>query len=475
MRTSSGVSGFDSFLEGGFPRGASIILQGPSGVEKELFYIQYILKGLRSGEKVIVILSSKSPERLLKRLMEHGIDVKKVLSEKQLTIIDWYSHKIESIKDIKDEGPILRCSADIKNVSIALGKVLSRIGEGNVRAVVEILSPALSSYTLEEVYKFAQGCKARFDQKNTTALFLLEKEMHDKPTMSSLQQPFDGVVDIMREKKDDSIVRKIGIPSMKDSELPAKYEILSLGRNEVWVGKEKELTVECPKCGASNTKSQERCPFCKLEIKKFLERLAMIDKQIKLNPKNPNAWFSRGMTLSDMGLLDKALRCFETALKLDEKRKSAWNAKADIFTKMGKHEDAAKSYKKALDIAANQINGKTGEALVEEKAVEDILQDLMKDEVENRYMKDFLIYEDRIKKNRNDVGAWFSKSIILIKMGKYKEAMDSLHQVTRIDLKYPEVWTAKGEVYTKLGDHKKAALCYQRVRHRLRTGGGRSR
>jgi KaiC/GvpD/RAD55 family RecA-like ATPase/Flp pilus assembly protein TadD len=469
MSTTSGVGGFDSFLVGGFPKGASIILQGPSGAEKELFCLQFVVEGLRRGESVIVILSSKSPKKFLKMLSEHGIDIEKVLKEKKIIIIDWFSHKIESIKDVQDEGVVLRCSADLKNVSIALGKALSKVKGDKVRAVAEILSPALSTYTVQEVYKFAQGCKAKLDLKNTTTLFLLEMEMHDRVTISSLQQPFDGVVEIIREKVEDRIVRKIGVLSMKDSDVPSRYEVLNLDRNEVWVGEKKEAIMDCPKCGASIAESAERCPSCKLEIKKFIDRLSMIDRQIKLNPRNPNAWFSRGMTLADMGSLEKALKCFETALKLDDKKKSAWNAKAEIFTKMGKHEEAARCYKKALELASGDMEGKVGESFVEEKAVEDILQDLMKDEMENRYLKDYVIYDDRTKRDKNDIDAWFLKAAILTKMGKYKDAMNSLHQVTRIDLKYPEVWTAKGEVYSKLGDHKKAALCYQRAQEHLDT------
>ena len=41
MRTASGVPGFDALVQGGFPEGASVVVQGPAGVEKDAFLFQF--------------------------------------------------------------------------------------------------------------------------------------------------------------------------------------------------------------------------------------------------------------------------------------------------------------------------------------------------------------------------------------------------------------------------------------------------
>jgi len=463
MRVKSGVEGFDAFLDGGFPKGSSIILQGPSGVEKELFYMHFLKEGFDSGESIIVVLSTKSPEKFKYRLSAMGLNIDELLEQKRLAIIDWYSHKIELIRDVQDEGSVLKPSADLTNVSIALEKALSRVEGKGVRAVVEVLSPALKSYSLEDVYKLAQGCIAKLDKRGATSLFLLEKEMHDSVKISTLQQPFDGVVDIVREKVGDNIERKIGILSMKDSDIPSSYEVLSVKKNEMWIGKKKEQTIKCPSCSAPVKSSTEFCPKCKLPIKKYLKRLFAIEKKTRLKPDDINSWLAKGILLSEMHIYEKALACFNTILKLDEKCKEAWNAKADVFTKLGKYNEAAECYKKALEFAYAQTDSTHKDVLAEEKAIEKILEELVEDELEEKYSKELDVYEERLKKNPKDVDALFSRALVLNNMGRHRDAMNALHAVTRLDFKHPKVWKTKGDIFKKLGDYKKATICYKRA------------
>ena len=40
MRTASGVPGFDALVQGGFPDGASVVVQGPAGAEKDALVVR---------------------------------------------------------------------------------------------------------------------------------------------------------------------------------------------------------------------------------------------------------------------------------------------------------------------------------------------------------------------------------------------------------------------------------------------------
>jgi tetratricopeptide (TPR) repeat protein/KaiC/GvpD/RAD55 family RecA-like ATPase len=437
-------------------------------MEKELFYINFIIEGLQKGESGIVILSTKSPENLIERLSSFHLDIKKLMDHEKFIMVDWYSHKIESIKDVKDEGSILRCSGDLKNVSIALAKALARIQGESTRVVAEILSPALSTHPLSEIYKFAQSCKARFDQKGATALFIIEKEMHEPEKISSLQQPFDGVVDITREKVNDKIVRKIGVLSMKNSDVPSSYTKLHLDSNEIWIGKKMIATFKCPNCKTQMKVTSEKCPGCHLSLnKKFIDRLFMVEKRIKLDPRDPNSWYARGATLSELRLYDKALKCFDTVLKLDKNRKRIWNNKADIYSKMGKFEDAARCYKKALEMTSAQVCPQFTQTFVEETFIEDLLKDLLENEIGSRYLKDLEIFAARLDEEPEDLNAWISRAGVLAKVGRYEDAINSLDQATKLDLKHTEAWETKGDLYQKLGDHKRATFCYLRAHESL--------
>jgi len=64
-RVSTGIPGLDKIVEGGFPRGASILVSGTPGTAKTLFGLQYIVNGaLDYGEPGIFVSVEDPPEIL---------------------------------------------------------------------------------------------------------------------------------------------------------------------------------------------------------------------------------------------------------------------------------------------------------------------------------------------------------------------------------------------------------------------------
>ena len=93
MRVRTGVEGFDPIVGGGLPEGTSIVLQGPSGNEKDLFGLQFLAEGLRSGEAVVIVVSSQSPEQYLESLAKLGVNVKEAIAGNRIKIVDWHSYQ----------------------------------------------------------------------------------------------------------------------------------------------------------------------------------------------------------------------------------------------------------------------------------------------------------------------------------------------------------------------------------------------
>jgi len=217
-RLATGIAGFDGMLGGGIPEGSSIVLQGPPGQEKLLFSLTFLAEGLRQGSSGILVISSQSAESILAELRRLGVDLDKVAKEDRLRIVDWYSWAEETITDVEERGIILRSSVDLSTAGAALSRAIASLrGDSPKRAVVEILSPATNVYELNQVYAFAQSSKRKFDRFNFTAFFLLEKEMHAPAVLSTLTQPFDGVIEMERVRTGDRIVRKIGVLHLKET------------------------------------------------------------------------------------------------------------------------------------------------------------------------------------------------------------------------------------------------------------------
>src|SRR5213593_4052658 len=228
-RLPTGVPGFDAMVQGGLPVGSSVVLQGPPGQEKLRFALTFLAEGLKSGGSGLVVTSSQSPDAVIAELRELGVNLDSVTNENRLRVIDWYSWSEETVQDIEDRGIVIRSSIDLTNLGVALSRAIASLtGGGSRRAVIELLSPATSSYEVTQVYAFAQSAKRKFDRHQFTSLVLLEKEMHSSAQLTTLHQPFDGVIEIERTRGGDRIVRKIGVLHLKDTAPDPTFRVLEI-------------------------------------------------------------------------------------------------------------------------------------------------------------------------------------------------------------------------------------------------------
>jgi len=71
-RLKSGIDGLDDILHGGFPEGHLYLIEGDPGTGKTTMGLQFLLEGLRNGEKVLYITLSESRSELEQVAKSHG-------------------------------------------------------------------------------------------------------------------------------------------------------------------------------------------------------------------------------------------------------------------------------------------------------------------------------------------------------------------------------------------------------------------
>src|SRR6266478_403608 len=77
-RCLSGIDGLDHILAGGFLRGGFYLIQGDPGSGKTTLALQFLLEGLRRGEKVFYITLSETKQELLQVARSHGWSIDKI-------------------------------------------------------------------------------------------------------------------------------------------------------------------------------------------------------------------------------------------------------------------------------------------------------------------------------------------------------------------------------------------------------------
>jgi circadian clock protein KaiC len=78
VRCASGVEGLDDILAGGLPRDCFYLVQGDPGSGKTTLALQFLLEGVRRGEKVFYITLSETREELLQVARSHGWSIDKI-------------------------------------------------------------------------------------------------------------------------------------------------------------------------------------------------------------------------------------------------------------------------------------------------------------------------------------------------------------------------------------------------------------
>src|SRR5881628_4159783 len=326
-------------VQGGMPIGSSVVLQGPPGQEKLRFALTFLAEGLKSGGSGLVVTASQSPDAVLAELRDLGVNMDSVTNENRLRVVDWYSWSEETVHDIEEQGIVIRSSIDLTNLGVALSRAIASLtGGGSRRAVIELLSPATGSYEVTQVYAFAQSAKRKFDRHEFTSLVLVEKEMHSSPQLTTLLQPFDGVIEIERTRSGDRIVCKIGVLHLKDTAPDPTFRILEMTESSMRVVQDGSKTA-APMTSARGgvlESQDERAQRLRLILQIATERL-------KLNPGDADALFAMAAAQATLDDAKGGLETLERLAALDSAYPGLWVLKTKLHAKLGQADLARES------------------------------------------------------------------------------------------------------------------------------------
>ena len=73
----TGIPGFDFLAEGGLPKGRATLISGTAGSAKTVFACQFLVEGIKEGEKGVFITFEESPKAIAKNMRGFGWDINK--------------------------------------------------------------------------------------------------------------------------------------------------------------------------------------------------------------------------------------------------------------------------------------------------------------------------------------------------------------------------------------------------------------
>ncbi|MEM2918273.1 MAG: ATPase domain-containing protein [Candidatus Altiarchaeota archaeon] len=102
-RCPSGIPGLDELIEGGYPRGRTILISGTCGTGKTTFAVQFLYAGVKDyNENGIMVTLEQTPEELRRDMLKYGMDLEKYEKQGKLLLLDQdkVSYDFGSITDM---------------------------------------------------------------------------------------------------------------------------------------------------------------------------------------------------------------------------------------------------------------------------------------------------------------------------------------------------------------------------------------
>jgi len=211
-RLPTGIEGLDHLLEGGIPKGFSVMLNGPIGSYRDLLALEFLYRGAMQGESALYITLEKKEE-----------DVKEMAS-----VFDWKMDELMKTKNfVVVTSELFNFEQFVSNIDDALFTYKS------TRLVFD--SAAFLADFFERELQLRQGLlelKTVLDRHGTTGLFLDNVDQNDTP-----ESVMDGAIETRLVEVKGQMVHALAVRDMRSTETSSIQHPIELSHTGLKVHK----------------------------------------------------------------------------------------------------------------------------------------------------------------------------------------------------------------------------------------------
>jgi circadian clock protein KaiC len=218
QRVSTGVSGLDSQLSGGFIKGRSYVILGDAGTGKTTACLQFLLSGLKQGEKGLYITVDERPAEIIDSAASLGWDFEPYTQDKSLVMLDASPYFSGRAGTAPDKG------VDLQKIVSDLAGYAKRIDAS--RLVIDPVTPMIFSDSASRVQEQARSfIHLVHSQLNTTNLFSAQYSSRaSDPSFGIEEFLVSGVLHLKTTPVDGGLARKLTVKKMRGTPIqPSEY------------------------------------------------------------------------------------------------------------------------------------------------------------------------------------------------------------------------------------------------------------
>ena len=203
-RIQTHIDGFDKLVQGGFPKGSNILLNGAAGTGKTIFSIEFLYNGaLNNKEKGIYFTFEEKKNSLFDQAIQFGWDLEKLEKSGKLKVISIGTEDISS-DTVSDMLEIIKNSKTKRVVIDSITTLSFLTPENSINGQVSENSVKKFLYTFLTKFK---------ELEDLTVLVISQK---DEVVVRALSEYIcDGVINIEYESLGGDFSRNLTIKKMR--------------------------------------------------------------------------------------------------------------------------------------------------------------------------------------------------------------------------------------------------------------------
>ena len=220
---STGVEGLDLLMEGGYPKGKSILITGPPGSGKTILGIHFLHRSCQEGKKCILILTRELTEDILTQARRLDLNLEPFLEKGQLSIRNIFEDKINKLKSVSKFGKGL-CAVDTDII-----EYLSSMSSEVDVVVIDNIGVMAINHDIREFADEFSSISIILLKNGCTSLFIMDEDSYELTHKLTGYMVF-GLMRLITQENFSSGKTKqyLYIEKMRNTPVPVKYSLFDI-------------------------------------------------------------------------------------------------------------------------------------------------------------------------------------------------------------------------------------------------------
>jgi KaiC/GvpD/RAD55 family RecA-like ATPase len=219
----TGVEGLDLLMEGGYPKGKSILVTGPPGSGKTILGLHFLHRSCKEGRKCILVLTRELTEDVLAQAHSLKLDLDPFIEKGQLSIRNIFEDKINKIKSVSKFGKGL-CAVDTDII-----EYLSSISSEVDVVVIDNIGVMAINHDMREFADEFSSISIILLKNGCTSLFIMDENSYNLTQKLTGYMVF-GLIRLITQENFSSGKTKqyLYIEKMRNTPVPIKYSLFDI-------------------------------------------------------------------------------------------------------------------------------------------------------------------------------------------------------------------------------------------------------